>query len=60
MVFNVTDNTAPMRICERLVEAERAAKIPLHEGYGKPAAGLRLDEVAAVVPERHETDHPQV
>lgn len=52
MVFNVTDNTALMRICERLVEAERAAEILQHKGYGKPGAGLRLDEVAALVPER--------
>ncbi|MEX5744669.1 hypothetical protein [Massilia sp. X63] len=52
MVFSVTDNTALLRICERLVEAERAAEILLHKGYGRPGAGMTLDEVAALVPEK--------
>lgn len=52
MVFSVTDEAALMRICERLVEAERAAEILQHKGYGKPGAGLLLHELAALVPEK--------
>lgn len=52
MVFSVTDEVALMRICERLVEAERAAEILQHKGYGKPGAGLLLHELAALVPEK--------
>lgn len=50
MVFHVVDNTALSRICERLVEAERAAEILLHKGYGKAGQGLLIHEVAALVP----------
>jgi len=52
IVFHVTDETALMRICERLVEAERAAEILQHKGFGKPGAGLLLHELAALVPEK--------
>jgi len=48
LVFSVTDGAALDRICERLVEAERAAEILQSLGYGKP--GLLLHEVAALVP----------
>lgn len=50
MVWNVTDSAALARICERLVEAERAAEILLHKGYGKP--GILLHEVVAGLPNR--------
>jgi hypothetical protein len=52
MVFSVTDSAALQRICERLVEAERAAEILQHKGYGRPGTGMALDEVAALVPEK--------
>lgn len=52
MVFSVTDNSALQRICERLVEAERAAEILQHKGYGKAGSGMLLHEVAALVPEK--------
>lgn len=52
MVFSVTDSVALQRICERLVEAERAAEILQHKGYGRPGTGMALDEVAALVPEK--------
>jgi hypothetical protein len=48
MVWRVIDGAALERICERLVEAERAAEILQAKGYGKP--GLLLHEVAAQVP----------
>lgn len=48
MVWRVIDGTALDRICERLVEAERAAEILQAKGYGKP--GMLLHEVAALVP----------
>lgn len=49
IVFHVTDGAALDRICQRLVEAERATEILQAKGYGKP--GLLLHEVAALVPE---------
>ncbi len=49
MVWRVIDGAAIDRICERLVEAERAAEILQAKGYGKP--GLLLHEVAALVPD---------
>jgi hypothetical protein len=52
MVFSVTDNAALLRICQRLVEAERAAEILLHKGYGRPGSGMLLHELAALVPEK--------
>ena len=48
MVWHVIDGAALDRICERLVEAERAAEILQAKGYGKQ--GLLLHEVAALVP----------
>lgn len=48
MVWSVTDSTSLARICDRLVEAEKAAEILFHLGYGKP--GMLLHEVAATVP----------
>lgn len=48
IVFHVTDGTALDRICQRLVEVERAAEILQSLGYGKP--GMLLHEVAALVP----------
>ena len=53
MVWRVIDGTALDRICERLVEAERAAEILQAKGYGKP--GLLLHEVAALVPDKVDT-----
>ncbi|QOY96347.1 hypothetical protein IM543_11300 [Massilia sp. UMI-21] len=52
MVYSVTDNAALQRICERLVEAERAMEILQHKGYGRPGAGMLLHELAALVPEK--------
>lgn len=48
LVFHVTDGAAIDRLCERLVDAERAFEILRAKGYGKP--GLLLHEVAALVP----------
>lgn len=48
MVFHVVDETALLRLCERLVESERAHSLLRAKGYGK--AGLLLDELAALVP----------
>lgn len=48
LVFHVTDGAAIDRLCERLVDAERAFEILQAKGYGKP--GLLLHEVAALVP----------
>lgn len=42
------DVEAFRRICQRLVDSERAAEILQAKGYGKP--GLLLHEVAALVP----------
>ena len=49
LVFHVTDGAAIDRLCERLVDAERAFEILQAKGYGKQ--GLLLHEVAALVPE---------
>ncbi|MBD8627671.1 hypothetical protein IFT64_12065 [Oxalobacteraceae sp. CFBP 8753] len=54
MVFHVVDETALLRVCERLAESERAAAILQAKGYG--ASGLLLDEVAARVPASHTHD----
>lgn len=48
LVFNVIDGTALDRICDRLVDDERAFEILRAKGYGKP--GMLLHEVAALVP----------
>lgn len=48
LVWNVIDGIALDRICQRLVEADRAAAILRAKGYGK--VFLSLDEVAALVP----------
>lgn len=48
MVWRVMDSTALARICERLVEAERAVEILRAKGYGAP--GMLLHEVATLVP----------
>lgn len=48
LVYNATDGAAIDRLCERLVDAERAFEILQAKGYGKP--GLLLHEVAALVP----------
>lgn len=48
LVFHVTDGAAIDRLCERLVDAERAFEILQAKGYGKP--GLLLHEVVALVP----------
>lgn len=50
LVFNVIDGIALDRICERLVESDRAAAILRAKGYGQ--AFLSLDEVAALVPDK--------
>lgn len=48
LVFHVTDGVALDRICDRLVDDERAFEILRAKGYGKP--GMLLHEVAALVP----------
>lgn len=48
IICNADDAAALDRICQRLVEAERAAEILQAKGYGAP--GLLLHEVAALVP----------
>ena len=53
IIWNVIDDAALNRICERLAEAERAAEILQAKGYGKP--GLLLHEVAATIPSKEPT-----
>lgn len=48
MVFHVVDEAALQRICQRVVEDERASEILKAKSYGKP--GLLLHEAAALVP----------
>jgi hypothetical protein len=48
MICTAEDAAALDRICQRLVEAERAAEILQALGYGRP--GMLLHEVAALVP----------
>jgi hypothetical protein len=48
MVFHVVDETALLRLCNRLAEAERAHALLRAKGYG--GTGLLLDELAALVP----------
>lgn len=52
MVFTVADDAALTRICERLVEAERAAEILLHKGYGAAGSMSPIHQVAAQVPNK--------
>jgi hypothetical protein len=48
MVFQVVNENALRRLCERLAEAERAVEILRAKGHGHP--GLLLDELTLVVP----------
>ena len=48
MVFHVVDETALLRLCNRLAEDERAHALLRAKGYG--GTGLLLDELAALVP----------
>ena len=48
MVFHVVDETALLRLCERLVESERAHSLLRAKGYG--STGMLLDELAVLVP----------
>lgn len=50
MVFHVVDETALLRLCERLVESERAHSLLRAKGYG--STGMLLDELAATIPNK--------